>query len=324
MLLSEVEESYKRIKPYIKHTPLIRCRSLEEFNKGKGHLYIKNEQAQETGSFKIRGALQAVLAKEKDNLPFMTRSSGNFGKALSYATKKLGHKAIIVIPENALPKKIQGAKEYGAKVVVHGTTYQETIEKLEELSLEHEGIMLSPFDDLEVIKGQATIALEILEDNSSFKYCFCPVGGGGVMAGCSFYLKEKNPSISMIAVEPKGACDFALSFSLKKRIKLPKTNTIADGLRTPFVGEQNWPLLSRYVDEAILVDDSKIKEAMRLIYEEHQIMLEPSGAASIAGWLAYVQKNPLEEDSVCIATGGNIDSSDFLKMAFGENYSFAK
>ena len=170
------------------------------------------------------------------------------------------------------------------------------------------------FDDLEVIKGQASIGLEIYQEFSDLDYCFCPVGGGGVMAGCAFYLKEKNPSISMVAVEPKGACDFALSLSLKKRITIPKTNTIADGLRTPFVGEVNWPILAKYVDEAILVDDSKIQEAMRLIYEEHQIMLEPSGAASIAGWLAYVQRSPLDSDSVCIATGGNIDKSDFLKM----------
>jgi threonine dehydratase len=322
MQLKEVEDSYKRIKPYIKHTPLIRCHSLEKFNKGKGRLYIKNEQEQETGSFKIRGVLQAVLAKAKDNLPFMARSSGNFGKALAYATKKLGHQAIIVIPENALPKKIQGAREYGAKVVVHGTTYQETFEKLEELFSKYQGIKLSSFDDLEVIKGQASIGVELLEDNSSFKYCFCPVGGGGVMAGCSFYLKEKDPSITMVGVEPKGSCSFALSFSLKKRITLPTTDTIADGLRTPFVGEHNWPLLSRYVDEAILVEDSKIQEAMRLIYEEHRIMLEPSGATSIAGWLAYVQKYPLEDDSICIATGGNIDSSDFFKIAFDNNYSF--
>lgn len=313
MQLSNFEDARKMIAPYIKKTPLIRSHALEEVLGNKARVFLKCENVQVTNSFKPRGAFTVLLrlSAEEKKKGVVTRSAGNFAQGVALAGKTLGVHTTIIMPLSVpLVKKDQTAS-YGAKIILHGKNQLEEQQKVLEIAKEEGSIILSPYDHLDVIAGGGTISLEIYEDLPTIAYYFCPVGGGGIMAGCATCFKNVNPKIKTIAVEPLGANDYFLSRQSGQRVRNVEVHTIADGLRAPQVGDLPWPLLQKNVDEVLCVTDEEIKRAMRLLYDKHGLIIEPSGAASVAGLL--LGKIPVKGDVVCVLSGANVDKERFYE-----------
>lgn len=303
MDLAIFKEARERIAPYVVQTPLIR--SLEFPN-----LSLKCENFQITNSFKPRGALNAVIQKMDTSQRLVCRSAGNFAQGMAYAGKKLQHPITVVMPVHAPKVKVERAQRLGAEVILHGTTHDEGYRKVHELVEAGKGEAVSSFDDGDVIAGQGTVALELIEQQSNIDAIFCPVGGGGLMAGCSTVIKLLCPQTKVIGVEPVGSASLHFSLKQGKRSTLEGTHTIADGLLSPCVGEKNWPLLQKNVDEVILVGDDEIIWAMRQLFQIFGIVAEPSGAISFAG---YLKSQTNMENAVCVISGGNVDRQRFLQ-----------
>lgn len=307
----QIEKAYERIRLWVERTPLIHSESLD-LELGQGHkIYLKCENFQVTRSYKPRGALNALLKKKK--IPVVTRSSGNFAQALSWAGAKLGIPVTIVMPENTPHVKVEGTQKWGAEIVKTGPSYKEQYEMVESLLAEKgDGHIISAFNDLDVIEGQGTVALEVVEQHPSFRHFFAPIGGGGLMSGCSSYLKKAASDYEVIGVEPEGAADFYQSLREGSICRIEEAKTIADGLLSPSVGEINWPFLKKNVDDVILVSDKAIIETMKILFKTLGIVTEPSGAASLASLLSASDWRP-KGDMVFVISGGNVDLGQFLE-----------
>lgn len=311
MDLDSFLQAKARISSYLSPTPLLKSEKLQKRLNFNGSIYLKLDCEQPTGSFKVRGALNALLQLPLEKNKVVTFSSGNFAQAVAFGADKLSKKATIVMPKDAPKKKVEGTKKFGAEVVFSGERHEDGDAIVQELSEKEGYTILHPFNNYHTIAGQGTVALEILEENNQFPYFFCPVGGGGLLSGSASVLKALKPSITTFAVEPEGANDFYLSFQAKKHIALDKTNTIADGLRAVSVGKLNYPILMSTVDHALTVSDDETINAMRLLWEEHQMVIEPSGAVALAGFLSHCKK--IEGDIVILVTGKNVDEDAFKK-----------
>lgn len=296
-------EARQRIHPYIIETPLVQSLHFPG-------LYLKCENFQWTGSYKPRGAVNAALRQVKAGSGIVARSSGNFAQGIAYAGSRLGFSVNVVMPEHAPALKVKGTETLGATVILYGKTHAEGYEKANELVHAGKGIMIHAFDDPDVIAGQGSVALEVCDRLQEPGYFFCPVGGGGILAGCSCVLKQISSSTNVVGVEPEGAARLAASLKKGARLQLPSTKTIADGLLSPAVGEHNWPLLQKYVDSTTEVSEREIIEAMRILFEVYGIVTEPSGAVSFAG---YLKNRPLKGTAVCVITGGNVDRQRFIE-----------
>jgi len=309
MEFADIQKAQEKIAPYIRKTPLIRAFALEECLKSKGQIYLKCENLQATSSFKARGAFNALLnlSSEGKKRGVVTRSSGNFAQALAYASSILHIPATIVMPENAPQVKKEKTAQYKPTLLFAGPTQKEEQAEVEKLASSQGLTPLSPHNHYDVIAGQGTIALEILETLPTITQYFCPIGGGGIMAGTATAFKAINPSVHIVGIEPEGANDYYLSRQAGKPIALDKIDTIADGLRAPHVGSLNWPVLQQLVDEAATVSDEQIKAALRMLYDAMGLIVEPSGAASVAGLLFKPDLRKQEGDIVCVLTGANVD-----------------
>jgi len=312
MDLKTIQTAQKAIAPYIKKTPLIRCNALEEHLRSKGRIFLKCENLQMTNSFKPRGAFNALLnlPEEQRKRGVVTRSAGNFAQGLAMAAQTLGIRAVIVMPLSVPLVKKEKTARFGAEIILHGKNQLEEQAKAKEIADKENLVLLSPYDHADVIAGQGSIALEILEDLPEIAHFFCPIGGGGLAAGTAVAFKALKPAIRIYGIEPAGAGDYFLSRKAGKRIPLEKVDTIADGLRAPQVGVLNWPLLEKNVDEALTVTDEEIMRAMRFLYEKAGMMLEPSGAASVAG-LMFHPEQKITGDAVCVLSGSNVDRDKF-------------
>ncbi len=302
-----IEDAYQKIKSSIVKTPLVNSPTIDRAVGLAGRIFFKCENRQITGSYKARGALHAMMKKMA---PALARSSGNFAQALAWAGHKLDLPVTIVMPRDSPRVKIEGTKKWGAEVVLTAPSYEAQYREIDQLQKRHpKWQVYSPYDDRDVIAGQGTIALEILEQLPSLSAMVGPIGGGGLMSGCSVYLKHKKNSVKTIGVEPSGASDYYRSRK-EGRLVAAQAETIAEGLRTPMVGQLNWPLLNEFVDEAVLVSDPSIIKAMRLLKEELNLVVEPSGAAAFA---ALMGKNGrrLQGDVAVVISGGNIDDHHF-------------
>ncbi|MGA8164000.1 MAG: threonine/serine dehydratase [Waddliaceae bacterium] len=304
--------AHRRIRRFLHKTPLLPSEELSRRLNCKFNVYLKCENFQVTRSFKPRGALNAMIQNPQRLRGFVCRSSGNFGQGMAFAGQKLGISVTVVMAENAAKVKVDNARRLGANVVQVGTTHQEGYRKVKELEQEGAGAAISSFDDPDVIAGQGTVALEVFDELPSLQHFFCPVGGGGLMAGCGAVLKALRPGVEVVAVEPIGAADFFLSFQKRQIESIEQPTTIADGLRTPHVGQYNWPLLIKNTDRVQLVDDDDIIRAMKFLFEQCGMVVEPSGAASLAG-LLKTDPSTLAGDIVCVISGGNVDRDHFLR-----------
>ena len=277
------------------------------FSKEAGNeVYIKPENLQKTGSFKIRGAYNKItnLSDEEKKKGVIASSAGNHAQGVAYGAKESGIKAVIVMPKSTPLIKVESTKQYGAEVVLHGDVYDDAFKKAKELEEKEGYIFVHPFDDEDVIYGQGTIALEILEELPETDIILVPIGGGGLISGIACAAKILKPEIKIIGVEPDGAASAYEAIKEDKVVELKEANTIADGTAVKKIGDLNFEYIKKYVDEIITVSDYELMEAFLLLVEKHKIIAENSGILSLAALKKLKEKN---KKVVSVVSGGNID-----------------
>jgi len=303
---SDIERAYRILQPVVHKTPVLSSRT---FNQLTGNeVYFKAENFQRIGAFKFRGAYNKVssLTSEERARGVIAHSSGNHAQGVALACKLLGIRAIIVMPLDSLINKVEATRSYGAEVVFTGPTSDDRERATQELIAQYGHTFVHPYNDDKIIAGQGTVALELFHDLKDLDYLFVPVGGGGLIAGCSLAAKNLYPAIRVIGVETEGANDCYQSFRAKRIIKLTSANTIADGMRTLSVGERNFEMIQTYVDDVVTVKDSDVIEMMKFFLERMKIIVEPTGAVASAAILKDVKG--LKGKKICaIISGGNAD-----------------
>jgi len=274
--------------------------------------FFKCENFQKTGTFKFRGAFNALsqLSPEQKMKGVITHSSGNHAQALALAATLQGIEAVAVMPENAPPVKITATKGYGAEIVVCGSQPTDREKTVKTLIEKHGYTFIHPYNDLKVIAGAGTAAYELIKEIGKLDYVFCPVGGGGLLSGTAIATKGLCPSCRVIGVEPKNADDAYQSFKAGRIIPVSNPNTIADGLRTS-LGNHTFRIISEKVDQIITVSEQEIADAMQFIWERMKMVVEPSGAVSLAGVLSS-QTDLESKKAGIIISGGNIDLTEFF------------
>ncbi len=275
-------------------------------------LYLKPENQQPIGAFKLRGAYNKIASlSEKDRKRgVITYSSGNHAQGVAYAARALGVKAVIVMPNNAPAIKREATAALGAEIVFVGPASSERQLKAEELAAQHGYVIVPPYNDEQIIAGQGTMGLEILEHLPEVEAILAPVGGGGMLSGVATAIKLSKPSAKVIGVEPELAGDARASFRAGKIVQFPAeqaSSTIADGLRTQSIGPINFEHIRRYVDDIVAVSEEEIIEAVRLLAANPNTLAEPSGAVAVAAFLFHRDELPATKLNVAIISGGNID-----------------
>ena len=274
--------------------------------------FLKCENFQKTGSFKFRGAFNALsqLSPKQKKSGVIAHSSGNHAQALALAARLLGVKAVVVMPENASPVKVAATKGYGAKVVFCGSHPADREKTVAPLIERHGYTLIHPYNDLRIIAGAGTAAYELIKEAGELDYVFAPVGGGGLLSGTAIATKGLLPSSKVIGVEPENADDAYQSLKAGRIIPVKSPNTIADGLRTS-LGSNTFRIIREKADQIITVSEEEIVDAMRFLWERMKLVVEPSGAVSLAGVLS--KKIDLRAKRVgIIISGGNIDLTDFF------------
>ena len=302
--LSAIRTAHERIRPYVTRTPVLTSSRLDEAIGAL--LFFKCENFQKIGAFKARGATNAVFALDDATAKHgvATHSSGNHGTALARAAKLRGIPAHIVMPKNSAKVKVRAVESYGAHIVFCEPTQDAREAVCADVITNTGATLIHSFENEDVMAGQGTATVELLED-ADVDLVMCPIGGGGLLCGTAVAAKSIRPKIKVIAAEPANADDAAQSFHAKKRMVTEKKFTIADGLRTN-VGEQNFPIIQRYVDDIATVSEDSIVTAMRTIWETMKIIIEPSAAVSYA---AIVDRkiDVVGKRVGIILTGGNVD-----------------
>jgi threonine dehydratase len=275
---------------------------------------LKCENFQKTGAFKFRGAFNALsqLSPEQKRRGVITHSSGNHAQALALAAKLLGIKAVIVMPENASPANVAATKGYGAEIIACGSHPADREKAVEPLVEKHGYTLVHPSNDLRIIAGAGTAAYELIKETGRLDYVFSPVGGGGLLSGTAIATKGLLPSVKVIGVEPKNADDAYQSFKAGKIIPVKNPDTIADGLRTSLGNNTFW-IIREKVDHIITISEEEIVDAMQFLWERMKLVVEPSGAVSLAGVLSK-QIDLASKRVGIIISGGNIDLTDFFSQ----------
>ena len=304
MTLEKFEEASEVVKKVTNKTKLVYSAYLSEMTGNK--VYLKPENMQVTGAYKIRGAYYKVstMSKEDRAKGLITASAGNHAQGVAYAAKKYGCKAIIVMPTTTPLIKVNRTKSYGAEVVLYGNVYDEACAYAMELA-EKEGMtFIHPFDDETVATGQGSIAMEILQDLPTVDIILVPVGGGGLLAGISTLAKLLNPKIKVIGVEPMGASCMLESLRAGEVVTLPNVDTIADGTAVKTPGAKIFPYIQENVDEIITVDDSELVVSFLDMLENHKMVVENSGLLTVAALKHLDAEN---KKVVAVLSGGNMD-----------------
>lgn len=303
--LFEIEEARIEINDFIHETPMLVS---ELLNAEAGRqIYLKSEHLQKTGSFKIRGATNAVKRAERGGARFITAaSSGNHGQAVASIAGKLGIPAVIVVPEDANRVKVAAIEAYGGQIEYCGFTSADRIPRAKQLAEENGGVYIPPYDHPDIIAGQGTVGLEILEQLPDVDVIVVPVGGGGLISGILTAVKAIKPEVRIIGVEPETGNDTFLSLEAGEITAVAGSTTIADGLRTSQPGDLTFPILQQYVDGIVLVSEEEIKSAMQFVIERTKQLIEPSAATGVAAVLAG-KAGAANEKIVVVLSGGNID-----------------
>ena len=274
-------------------------------------LFLKLENLQPIGAFKLRGAYNKVasLSEAERRRGVISYSSGNHGQGVAYAARALGAKAIIVMPRNAPKNKFEATAAHGAEIVTVGPGSEERRLRAEQLGAEHGYVIVPPYNDEKIIAGQGTVGLEILEDLPNVETVLVPVGGGGLISGISAAIKLSNPKINVIGVEPELAADAQASLRSGRIVSSPAeqvSKTLADGLRTQSIGAINFEHIRAYVDDIVTVTEDEIREAMRALSANARTVAEPSGAVAPAAFLFHADELPNTKINVAVISGGNI------------------
>ena len=303
--LAAIRAGHERIRPHIHRTPVLTSERFDEASRAS--LFFKCENFQKIGAFKARGATNAVFSLDESaaRRGVATHSSGNHGAAVARAAKLRSIPAHIVMPSNSAKVKIHAVESYGAQIVFCEPTEEARGKTCLEVIKKTGATLIHSFENEYVIAGQGTAALELLEDIRDLDVVMCPVGGGGLLCGTAIAAKSMQPKIKVIAVEPANADDAAQSFRAGRRLVTEKKFTIADGLRTN-VGEPNFAIIQRCVDDIVTVSEEAIVSAMRTIWETMKIVIEPSAAVPYAAILERAIDVNGKRVGI-ILTGGNVD-----------------
>ena len=316
--LEHLQEAQARISGSLHRTPVVSSRTLSE-RVGRP-VFLKCENLQKTGSFKVRGALNLIL--ELDDVArgpgVVTISAGNHAQAVAWSAARAGISATVVMPANASPTKVRASEEYGAEVILQGTIF-EAFDLALEVAQDRGLTFLHAFDDPLIIAGQGTVGLEILEDVPDVATVVAPVGGGGLISGVALAVASLAPGARVFGVEPHGACAMRKSLDKGEAVHLESIDTIADGLGAPMAGELTFEVVRHHVEDVVLVSDDEIREAMAFVLERAKLLVEPAGAAGVAALLAG--RIPLADGPVvAVLSGGNVDLDrlpDLLGMPGG-------
>ncbi|MEM8965743.1 MAG: pyridoxal-phosphate dependent enzyme [Bacteroidota bacterium] len=303
--LSDIRQAAERINPLIHRTPVLTSETLNR--KSGAQLFFKCENFQRAGAFKMRGAANAVLSlSDTDRVKGVaTHSSGNHGQALAKAAQSVGIPAYIVMPRTAPEVKKRAVAEYGAEIIFCEPTLQAREDTLNQVIDRTGATFVHPYNNTQVITGQATAALELIEDTVDLDVVMAPVGGGGLLSGTALSTHYLLPQAEVIAGEPAGADDAYRSLQAGRIIPSEQPDTIADGLLTS-LGDKTFPIIQEYVEEIITVSDEEIVSAMRLIWERMKIIIEPSCAVPLAALLKRSDNFSGKRVGI-ILTGGNVD-----------------
>ncbi len=303
--LEDIKQAANRIAPYAHKTPILTCQALNDLT--RANLFFKCENFQKVGAFKFRGAGNAVfsLADEEAKRGVCTHSSGNHAQALALAAAKRSIKAYIVMPENAPKVKIEGVKGYGGEVILCKPTLQareETTKKIRETT---GALFIHPYDDVRIVTGQATAALEFHQEIDNLDIIMAPVGGGGLISGTALATNYLDPDIEVIAAEPEEADDAFRSFKSGSFVPSKNPKTIADGLLTS-TGKITFPIIQKYVSDILTVSEATIIAAMKLTWERMKIIVEPSSAVPLGVILQHPSRFKDKRVGIIIS-GGNVD-----------------
>ncbi|MBM3148442.1 MAG: threonine/serine dehydratase [Chloroflexi bacterium] len=311
----DIKHAVENISGFVHRTPLLSSQTINSFT-GKT-IWFKAECFQKTGSFKVRGAANKIKPLAGKIGGVITISSGNHGQATAYVAGKVGLPAVIMVPEGTSQPKIDAAKYYGAEVIIGGdlNNIDPLIERAFALAAERKLEPVHPFDDAAIVAGQGTVGLEIVEDLPEVDIVVVPVGGGGLLSGVAVAIKSLCPSARVYGVGPVNASSMYESFRTGKMVNLHEMpQTIADGIRTPLVGQLTLEHTLKYVDDVVTVSDGEIIDALKLVWSRLKVFAEPSGASS----LAAIQSGKLPIGSsqrvVAILSGGNVDLSKLSKL----------
>jgi threonine dehydratase len=307
--LGAIQEARRRVANVAYRTPLYFSPRLSALT--KADVYLKLENYQPIRVFKIRGAANKILKLNPDERRrgFVAASSGNHGLAVSYLAKLVGANATIVVPTNAVQEKVNAIEEYGAIVIKHGLFHDERFNKAMEIQKTAGALMIPPFDDPDIIAGQGTIGLEILEDLPDVNTVIVPIGGGGLISGISTAIKSLKPTANIIGVEPEKASSMYQSIKTGRITRLVDTTSVADGLAAREPGQLTFQIAKQNVNEILLVSEEQIQKAVFTVIKECHLMIEPSAAAAIAALLENA-KTHVAGKIVVVVSGGNIS----LKM----------
>ena len=289
-------------------TPL--CLAHQLSARTKNNIYLKREDELVVHSFKLRGAYQKIsgLSAEQANKGVVASSAGNHAQGVALSAKKLGIEAVIVMPLSTPKIKVRSVEQLGGKVVLHGDVYDDAYQYAKQLEQDQDLVFIHPYDDVEVMAGQATIAKELLEQLPSMDKVFIPVGGGGLIAGMATYIKHYAPNIQIIGVEPEDSPTLYQALRDGKRTVLPEVGRFADGVAVKQIGEKTYPIAKEVVDEVVLVSNDEICAAIKDIYEDMRSIAEPAGALATAGVKKYLEQNNIEgENFVSIISGANVN-----------------
>ena len=304
MTLEKFEEASELVKKVTNSTKLVYSDYLSEQSGGK--VYLKPENMQHTGAYKIRGAYYKIstLSDEERGRGLITASAGNHAQGVAFAAKKFGCKAVIVMPTVTPLIKVNRTKSYGAEVILHGDVYDDAYAYACELAEKEGYTFVHPFNDIDVATGQGTIAMEIVQELPTVDYILVPIGGGGLVSGVATLAKMLKPKIKVIGVEPAEAASMKAALAAGEVVQLESANTIADGTAVKAVGDKILPFVKENVDDVLLVEDDELIGAFLDMVENHKMIVENSGLLSVA---ALKQLDCKGKKVVCVLSGGNMD-----------------
>uniref|UniRef100_UPI0024AD1A34 threonine ammonia-lyase n=1 Tax=[Ruminococcus] torques TaxID=33039 RepID=UPI0024AD1A34 len=304
MTLEKFEEASELVKKVTNSTKLVYSDYLSEQSGGK--VYLKPENMQHTGAYKIRGAYYKIstLSDEERGRGLITASAGNHAQGVAFAAKKFGCKAVIVMPTVTPLIKVNRTKSYGAEVILHGDVYDDAYAYACELAEKEGYTFVHPFNDIDVATGQGTITMEIIQELPTVDYILVPIGGGGLVSGVATLAKMLNPKIKVIGVEPAEAASMKAALAAGEVVQLESANTIADGTAVKAVGDKILPFVKENVDDVLLVEDDELIGAFLDMVENHKMIVENSGLLSVA---ALKQLDCKGKKVVCVLSGGNMD-----------------
>lgn len=302
--LATVEQAAEDLANHLSPTPLQYSRAFTV--KTGCHVHLKVEGIQPVRSFKVRGALNRVirLHPEERRKGVITASAGNHGQGVAYAALTFGIPATVFVPLTANPLKVEAIRRLGATVVQAGVTYQDAADEALLAGAESGATYVHAYDDADVIAGQGSVAVEIARDLAEFDTVIVPIGGGGLIAGITAYLKEARPKVKIVGVEPRGAAAMHASLAAGRIVTLTKLETIADGLAASRPGRLTFEIVQRWVDDILLVEEDEMVRAIRLYFDWEHLLAEPAGAAALAGLLYRYRPSPGER-VVVILSGAN-------------------